>query len=312
MTAPVPPCPICASPHSGVEDVLTPAQICDGWRQLGVELSPTAQESFGGVQEIRRFRCGNCGLAHFDPVLPGNGAFYSDLQRQLPDYYQPTRPAFDRALKWATDQGYRGVLDVGCGSGAFLDQAARRGLQTAGLDLNPDGVAECRKRGHDVHQRTAAAFFEECPDRRFDLVTSFEVMEHVPGPAGFFASAASLVRPGGGLVVSVPNDGGLPGLARLIPHQWPPHHLTLWRRRNLQDLAEQNGLEVVALETDPLPWAMVRLFLEVQQQQAHRIGRRKALNPWVPRLGAWAYRLSGARYWWSGTGTSITLICQRT
>jgi hypothetical protein len=68
----------------------------------------------------------------------------------------------------------------------------------------------------------------------------------------------------------------------------------------------------VALETDPLPWAMVRLFLEVQQQQAHRIGRRQAVNPWVPRLGAWAYRLSGARYWWSGTGTSITLICQRT
>lgn len=311
MTAPVPPCPICASTHSAVEDVQTPEQICEGWRQLGVELTSTSQESFGGVQEIRRYRCSHCGLAHFDPVLPGNGAFYSDLQRQLPDYYQPTRPAFDRALKWAAAQGYRGVLDVGCGSGAFLDQAARAGLQTAGLDLNPDGVAECRKRGHDVHQRTAAAFFSEWPDRRFDLVTSFEVMEHVPGPAGFFASAATLVRPGGGLVVSVPNDGGLPGLARLIPHQWPPHHLTLWRRRNLEDLARQNGLEVVALETDPLPWALVRHFLELQQRLELRIGRREAVNPWLPRLGAWAYRLSGARYWLSGTGTSITLICRR-
>lgn len=308
---PSPNCPLCASAKSIQEDTLTTEDIQMIWRHVGVELSANALESLAGAEKITRWRCQECRLAFFDPVLPGNGTFYSDLQHQLPDYYQPTRPAFDRALRFAKASGYSEVLDVGCGGGAFLDQAKRVGLRTMGLDLNPNGVTECRKRGHDVRQQTAADFFRTTPERRFDLVTSFEVMEHVPNPADFFASAAALIRPGGGLVFSVPNDSGLPGLARLIPHQWPPHHLTLWRGSNLKALAEKNRLQVVSIETDPLSWGMVRHFLNLQRGLEFTLGRRNSVpGNLIPRLAAWAYRFSGAQLWLPPQGTSITLTCR--
>ena len=64
---------------------------------------------------------------------------------------------------------------------------------------------------------------------QFTLVTSFEVMEHVPDPVAFFRDAARLVAPGGHLVISVPHGQGLYRWWTLEPCQWPPHHITHWR-----------------------------------------------------------------------------------
>jgi SAM-dependent methyltransferase len=307
-----PTCPICGSSQAALEDVLSVEGIVRAWKHLGVELGAEARRSLPEVGEVRRWRCLSCRLAHFDPVLPGNGAFYADLQRQLPDYYELNRPAFGRALRFARVQGLNEVLDVGCGSGAFLDQAAKAGLKTFGLDLNPQGVALCRQQGHDVHPQTAADFFAQSPDRRFDLVTSFEVMEHVPGPAAFFRSAASLVRPGGALVVSVPNDEGVPKRARLLPHQWPPHHLTLWRRENLERLARENGLQVVGVEVDRLSAGLLRYYLQVQGELEHLLGRREGPPGRLgPRLAGGLYRLTGASHWMPPMGTSMTLIARK-
>lgn len=123
----------------------------------------------------------------FDPVLPGNGAFYTDLQTQVARYYPGDSPSFLHAIDLAVRVGSRDCMDLGCGDGGFLDLARAKGIETHGLDLNPKAVAAAQAKGHDVHASTAEAFAQSHSGRQFSLVTAFEVMEHVPDPVAFSA-----------------------------------------------------------------------------------------------------------------------------
>lgn len=285
-------CPLCRSEASETLDALTPPELEQLWFHLGARLSPPAMALFAGLRRIELHRCRGCGFQHFSPVLPGNSPFYEDLQRQIRDYYPAHCPAFARALAAARAHGLGEVMDLGCGSGAFLDLAKADGLVTHGLDLNRQAVAGCRERGHEVENLTAEAFASRRPERQFPLVTSFEVMEHVPDPAAFFREAAALVAPGGYLAIAVPNNEGVHRLCSLEPHQWPPHHLTRWRARDLRRLGEMNRLEIVSLEGDELRGIMLRFYLKLQRTLEHLLGRRRS-EPGAlwPEAVTLAYRL---------------------
>jgi SAM-dependent methyltransferase len=262
------------------------------WFHLGVKFSSAAAAVFDGIAAVELHECRPCGFRFFSPTLPGNGAYYADLQRQFRDYYPVSCPAFVRALQLARREGIREVMDLGCGAGYFLDAARNEGMTTHGLDLNPQAVADCRERGHEVQCCTAEAYAASRPERQFALVTSFEVMEHVPDPAAFFREAAALLTPGGYLAIAVPNEAGVHGLCSLEPHQWPPHHLTRWRPQDLRKLGEQNGLEIVSIEGDLLRGNALNFYLKLQRELEHVLGRRKTppggLWPGVLTLG---YRL---------------------
>lgn len=289
----VPPrCCLCGSNRTKVRDRLTPRELELTWFHLGVKFSPEAASVFEGISALELHECRPCGFRFFTPTLPGNGAYYADLQRQIRDYYPVTCPAFARALGVARRAQIREVMDLGCGAGYFLDAARTEGLTTHGLDLNPQAVADCRDRGHDVQCCTAEAFAATRPEKRFPLVTSFEVMEHVPDPAAFFREAAALVAPGGYLAIAVPNEAGVHGWCSLEPHQWPPHHLTRWRPQDLRRLGELNDLEVISMEGDLLRGIALGFYLRLQRELQYVLGRRKTKPSTVlPALLTFGYRV---------------------
>lgn len=291
-------CPLCNSPRFERVDALTPGELCVLHAKLGVRLSDEARKSFGEAKEVRHLRCSGCGFQYFDPVLPGNAAFYRDLQDQLDCYYPDDSPSFFLALELARRCGAKTVMDLGCGAGRFLDRAKSAGLETHGLDLNDQAVEEARKRGHQVLSGTAEAFAASQPQSRFDLVTAFEVLEHLADPSGFFRDAARLVRPGGHLAIAVPYDRGTYRWFQLEPRQWPPHHLSRWRREDLRRLGEIHGLELVELRADALRGTQIRLVLQTQAELERAIGRRTELpGPLWPNLATFLYRLSLGRFY---------------
>lgn len=94
------------------------------------------------------------------------------------------------------------LLDVGCGTGFFLEAAATR-YQVSGLDPSPQAVEFCRDRGlaevcegvvGDLGGLTA----------KYDAVTFFDVLEHLPDDIGALLLARRVLRPGGRVFVSVP------------------------------------------------------------------------------------------------------------
>jgi SAM-dependent methyltransferase len=103
------------------------------------------------------------------------------------------------------------LLDVGSGLGYFLDQAQKAGWEVTGLEPQRSAALFCRNRfGIKVHTGTVQN--NDLSDKLFDVITLWDVWEHVHEPLKFLNSCASLLAPGGLLVIAVPNASGLPAL----------------------------------------------------------------------------------------------------
>ena len=123
-------------------------------------------------------------------------------------------------------------LDIGCGSGRNLEEFARG--PAVGTEFAPDAVEVARGRGVDCRQADAQALPFE--DRRFGIVSAFDVIEHVPDDRAAFAEAQRVTRPGASMVVTVPAYQWL----------WSQHdethgHKRRYTRRRLLAVAESAG-----------------------------------------------------------------------
>jgi 2-polyprenyl-6-hydroxyphenyl methylase/3-demethylubiquinone-9 3-methyltransferase len=102
------------------------------------------------------------------------------------------------------------VLDVGCGGGLLCEAMAREGAAVTGIDLAPGMIEVARLHAMeqnltiDYRNEDVAALAASQPGS-FDVVTSMEMLEHVPDPAQMTATLAQLVRPGGGVFISTIN-----------------------------------------------------------------------------------------------------------
>jgi SAM-dependent methyltransferase len=141
--------------------------------------------------------------------------------------------------------GKGAVLDIGCGRGLILAELKRRGYTVAGTQLSRT-AAEVIRRDHgiDIH-------LGELPEAaygagRFDFVVILHVLEHTADPAGYLREIGRITRPGGWLLVEVPNAGCL--TARRHGWGWLhwdlPHHLHHFDGRVLQECLEREGFEV--------------------------------------------------------------------
>lgn len=109
------------------------------------------------------------------------------------------------------------ALDVGCGAGLLAEPLARMGAKVTGLDAAPEnvGAARAHAAAMGLDMDYVAGGIEDLPGRRFDLVTSMEVIEHVSNPAAFVAGLADALAPGGLMILSTPNRTALSRLAMI-------------------------------------------------------------------------------------------------
>ena len=132
------------------------------------------------------------------------------------------------------------LLDIGCGEGTFLATAEPRYAAVAGIELDPNAVERAQRRLGD-RVRALAIDELEGTANAYEVVTMFEVLEHVSDPLGALRTAAAVLRPGGTLVVSVPNRLRLG--ADADDTDWPPNHLTRWTEQALRRALTAAGLE---------------------------------------------------------------------
>ncbi len=208
--------------------------------------------------------CQTCGTLYANPV-PAAGPlseFYRDSpsQRYWGEAFFPAvaearrehifRPRVARVRAMANEMmgAIERVVDVGAGAGVFLEEAAAAGLGTrqCAIEPNADLVATCRRKGFDVFEGFAAeAAADPAWGDTADLVTCFEVIEHVADCQAFVTEIASLARPGGTILLT-----GLCGtgfdiitLGRHSKAVSPPHHLNFLSRAGVERLLQRCGLE---------------------------------------------------------------------
>lgn len=175
--------------------------------------------------------CRACDLDFSDPLEEAGPSFYdSHALYTGPEALCASRHLLNwdqrRFLADAPAAGGR-LLDVGCGTGQFLAAARCRGYHVAGIDPSRIQVEWSRRRFGlmDVHVLSVEEFARRAP-LPFDIVTAFQVLEHVADPLAFLGTVRRLLVPGGHVALGVPCRGGWRALRD--PLDMPPNHLTRW------------------------------------------------------------------------------------
>ena len=171
------------------------------------------------------------------------------------------------------------ALDIGCGAGLMTEPLARMGADATGIDAAPENIAAAAEHagagGLTIDYRAMSVEALAATGARFDIVTCFEVVEHVADRDSFFAGLAALLAPGGIALLSTPNRtaaswavliAGAEWLTRRIPrgaHDWN----RFMTPAELSEALVHAGLKVEA--THGLGWSPTAGF---------RLGKDVAIN----------------------------------
>ena len=229
---------------------------------------------FSGSKEIVEFQCQESGLIFYGPPnLSGDGEFYVQLSK-IDSYYSKDKWEFDEALKDIGTNSPR-VLEIGSGFGHFLSKLNHQD-KAIGLELNEDGVDECRKKGLDV-RRVDLDEFAYNNKEAFDVVCSFQVLEHVEDVKGFLVNQLKMLKIGGKLIVSVPNEESFLSKDPFPILNMPPHHLTRWSPKTGQFLETFLPVKLKELRFEPLDKNYVNYYVNCQLNWFPSIPKVKGL-----------------------------------
>ena len=132
------------------------------------------------------------------------------------------------------------VLDIGCGTGAMLQELGRYGT-VDGVDADAEAVRFCRERGIERVRRLTSQTLPWEPES-FDLVTALDVIEHIDDDRAVLAEVERVLRPGGTLLLTVPAYEALWG-----PQDEISHHKRRYRAGQVRERVERVGLRPVKL-----------------------------------------------------------------
>ncbi len=144
------------------------------------------------------------------------------------------------------------VCDLGYGNGYLASRLGASGFRVTGVDASESGVEIANRHyatenvrfakaeiGSDLLARTLAIY-------PFDAVVSSDVIEHLYRPAALIEAAASLLKPGGYLIVGTPYHGYLKNLALSVFNKWDSHHGVHWDGGHIKFFSVQTLRELVA------------------------------------------------------------------
>jgi SAM-dependent methyltransferase len=149
------------------------------------------------------------------------------------------------------------LLDVGCSSGAFLHTARELGVQGVGVEPSPKAAKAAKDAGLDVHQ----GFLEEIPfaPMSFDVITLFEVIEHLREPISLLNTCQRLLRPGGILFLKTGNT--VSWTARIQKGEW--HYFNIQKHGGHISFFNPVSISVLARKAGFSPLEIITKSVEI-------------------------------------------------
>ena len=264
--------------------------------------------------------CTECGLGRLHPMLDSDeiAALYP------PDYYgEPGtkfQPLVERLVRFIGERHItflsRGlaprsrILDVGCGRGVILGALANRGFEVHGLEISAEAARGADPRAEiRIANRLADADY---PPESFDEIIIWHVLEHLSDPRETLEAAHRILKPGGRLIVAVPNFSSLQ--SRWTGGAWfhldLPRHIYHFPLKSLGMLLESTGFSVgtayhFSLRQNPFGWiqSVLNRFGSLPRNGLYTMLHRRSIDepaPFDATTRAWLW-------FWLIAGTPIAL-----
>ncbi len=206
--------------------------------------------------------------------------------------------AFWRTIPRAVAGGH--LLDVGCGSGAYLARVRALGWQVSGVEPSARACSYARERlGLEVYCGTLDE--QPFPEASYDVVTFWHSLEHSSHPGRDLQEAYALLRPAGLIMLEVPNWDSLQ--RRLFRRHWfhldVPRHRVHFRRDVLRQYLESAGFVDVQITPVPSPVGASG-SLEGLLHRPQAAGRRPWRHNPVLKAALWLPEIVLSRAGWAG------------
>jgi 2-polyprenyl-3-methyl-5-hydroxy-6-metoxy-1,4-benzoquinol methylase len=215
---------------------------------------------FGHTQELLLLRCNGCDLEAFEPPITGDARFYRDMSAwwdtRMPGHDDIAhKPTYRRAMQHMKSGDK--VLEVG--GGTLVIPRHLKAVSYVGLELDPHSVEAAQRQGFDVRPERVEEHARS-NQAHYDVVCSFQVIEHIAAPRDFVEACIACLRPGGLMIIACPNNQGFLSLMPDNILNMPPHHVTLLNRRTLEWIAEHWRLQIKNIVEEPLEHSDRRAF----------------------------------------------------
>lgn len=157
----------------------------------------------------------------------------------------------------------KSILDIGSGTGYFLNTMKAAGFQTKGVEINDD-ARELSKAKFGLDVITPEDFFSLKPEHDFDVITLWHVLEHLYNLDEYFDQINATLKKEGTLIIAVPNKDSFD--AEYYEENWAgldvPRHLWHFTPASMQRLAEKHGWKITEHRILPFDSFYVALLSE--------------------------------------------------
>ena len=162
-------------------------------------------------------------------------------------------------LSLLKDRKAQGVLDLGCGNGAFTDILAQHSFDVSGMDYSLSGIEIARQQYPRVHFEQHDTLTPLPLDHigRYDAATAVEVIEHLLLPRKLLENSLLALKPGGTFIVTTPYHGYLKNLSLALTNKFDDHwhplrdfgHVKFFSRATITQLFLECGFVDVRVQT---------------------------------------------------------------
>lgn len=254
------------SPVSGQESIFVKdydvKRIISEYKTLyGVEV----ESEMRGWDRVSLYQCPSTDYEFFHPPLVGSNGFYEKLQR-FEWYYAPWKWEHESSRKHLKEDD--NVLEVGCGAGYFLERVRSEvRCNVWGVEYNQKALDTCKEK-HIPVGKFDEDFFEG-KESFFDVVCSYQVLEHLPDVKEFFVKSKRALRESGKLMVSVPNNDSFIKFCDGGTLNFPPHHIGWWTENSLKRALNYFGFNVIEVLKEPLQEAHYDWYTDYLMTKFH-------------------------------------------
>lgn len=181
------------------------------------------------------------------------------------------------------------LLDMGCGTGYFIDYCQQHGWHVDGVE--PNDIA--RKQAEEKTSIKIKQDLSEVEEKKFEVITLWHVLEHLPNLEQTLNQLKSLLAPGGVLIIAVPNFEAYE--ASVFKEHWAaydvPRHLYHFNRKSLGFMANKHGLKIARTYPMKLDSFYISLLSNKNKSKAN-----KYINSFITGLLSNIYAIKSNNY----------------